>query len=110
MWNCTIVQGGSSVIWLVFLGDFGTKICYFIRKNMAENGPLVFCTVLYSKYDEKLGNHERKNIEIVRLCSNLQYQVYLSLPDAKGQIISECPYEIIVWTKIATKKFPRFLS
>ena len=44
------------------LGDFGTKICYFIRKNMAENGPLVFRTVLYSKYDEKLGNHERKTL------------------------------------------------
>ena len=27
----------------------------------------------------------------------------------KGQIISECPYEIIVFPKIATKKFPRFL-
>ena len=27
----------------------------------------------------------------------------------KGQIISECPYEITVWTKIPTKKFPRFL-
>ena len=27
----------------------------------------------------------------------------------KGQIISECPYEIIVWTKIPTKKLPRFL-
>ena len=40
------------------LGDFGTKICYFIRKNTAENGPLVFRTVPYSKYDEKLGNHE----------------------------------------------------
>ena len=29
---------------------------------------------------------------------------------SKGQIISECPYEIIVYPKIATKKFPRFLS
>ena len=29
--------------------------------------------------------------------------------DGKGQIISECPYEIIVYPKIATKKFPRFL-
>ena len=28
---------------------------------------------------------------------------------AKGQIISECPYEKIVYPKIATKKFPRFL-
>ena len=44
------------------LGDFGTKICYFIRKNMAENGPLAFRTVLYSNYDEKLGNHERKTL------------------------------------------------
>ena len=30
--------------------------------------------------------------------------------DPKGQIISECPYEKIVYPKIATKKFPRFLS
>ena len=57
----TIVHGGS-VIWQRKLGDFGTKICYFIRINMAENGPLVFRTVLYSKYDEKLGNHERKTL------------------------------------------------
>ena len=28
---------------------------------------------------------------------------------SKGQIISECPYEIIVYPKITTKKFPRFL-
>ena len=28
---------------------------------------------------------------------------------AKGQIISECSYEIIICPKIATKKFPRFL-
>ena len=27
----------------------------------------------------------------------------------KGQIISECPYKIIVYPKITTKKFPRFL-
>ena len=27
----------------------------------------------------------------------------------KGQIISECPYEIIVSSKIPTKKCPRFL-
>ena len=27
----------------------------------------------------------------------------------KGQLISKCPYEKSVWTKIATKIFPRFL-
>ena len=29
---------------------------------MAKNGPLEFCTVLYSNYDEKLGNHEIKTL------------------------------------------------
>ena len=31
------------------------------------------------------------------------------LTTAKGQLISKCPYEKSVWTKIATKIFPRFL-
>ena len=31
----------------------------------------------------------------------------LELP-AKGQLISECLFEKIVWTKIATKKFDNF--
>ena len=35
------------------------------------------------------------------------YSIYST--SSKGQIISECPYEIIVWTKIPMKKFPRFL-
>ena len=43
-------------------GVFGTKICYFIKKNMAENGPLEFHTILYSKYDEKVGNHQRNTL------------------------------------------------
>ena len=27
----------------------------------------------------------------------------------KGQLISKCPLGVIVWTKIPTKKLPRFL-
>ena len=27
---------------------------------------------------------------------------------AKGQLISKCPFGVIVWTKIATKKFDNF--
>ena len=57
----TIVEGGSGIMAIMF-GVFGTKICYFIRKNMAKNGLLVFRTVLYSKYDEKLGNYKRKTL------------------------------------------------
>ena len=46
-------------------GVFGTKICYFIKENMTKNGPLVFRTVLCSKYDEKLGNCQRKTLRQV---------------------------------------------
>ena len=28
---------------------------------------------------------------------------------SKGQLISECPFGVIVWTKIPTKKFDKFL-
>ena len=28
---------------------------------------------------------------------------------AKGQLISKCPFDAIVWTKIPTKKIPGFL-
>ena len=43
--------------------------------------------------------------------SNNSSEMYLDNNDEadKGQIISECPYEIIVSPKIPTKKFPRFL-
>jgi hypothetical protein len=51
---------------------------------MAENVPLEFRTVLYSNYDEKLGNHERKTFVLVSFCSKPQYQVYFSLPHAEN--------------------------
>ena len=40
----------------------------------------------------------------------LDFDCYLiTLAPSKGQLISKCPYEKSVWTKIATKIFPRFL-
>ena len=41
-------------------GVFCTNICYFIEENMTKNGPLVFRTVLCSKYDEKMGNYQKR--------------------------------------------------
>ena len=58
---CTIVDGGSGIMAKKF-GVFCTKICYFIEENMTKNGPLVFRTVLCSKYDEKMGNYQRKTM------------------------------------------------
>ena len=42
---------------------FFTKICYFIEKTIKKS-PLVIRTVLGSKYDEKMGNYQRKNNEM----------------------------------------------
>ena len=44
----------------------------------------------------------------VRNCQ-INREKFIKFMFSKGQIISECPYEIIVYPKIATKKFPRFL-
>ena len=41
-------------IWLKILGDLSTKSCYFIRKNIAGNGPLVFRSVLCLNLCQKL--------------------------------------------------------
>ena len=53
--QCTIADGGPGIMAKIF-GVFGTKTCSFIKENRTKNGPLVFCTVLCSKHDEKLGN------------------------------------------------------
>ena len=44
-----------------------------------------------------------------RKTSQEKLDQFCFIADIKGQIISECPYEIIVYPKIATKKFLRFL-
>ena len=60
--------------------------------------------VIYPKYSKD--SNESCNFDVFyRQGSNENF-----FGDAKGQIISECPYEKIVCPKIATKKFLRFLS
>ena len=49
---------------------------------------------------------KKKEKELLDLAVDILSSI---LGNSKGQIISECPYEIIVYPKIATKKFPRFL-
>ena len=47
-------------------------------------------------------NHNEKRLFSAKVLGHLfEY--------AKGQLISECPYEKSVLSKIPTKKFPRFL-
>ena len=46
-------------IWLKILGDFGTKISYFIRENIAGNGPVVFRSVLCLNLCQKLDFNDK---------------------------------------------------
>jgi hypothetical protein len=49
-------------------------------------------------------------IDSTKIMRQIYHLIYAFLVlGVKGQIISECPYDIIVCPKIATKKFPRFL-
>ena len=51
-------------------------------------------------------------------CLNVDLTIYTAIGTVrctfdlgivKGQLISKCPFGVIVWTKIATKIFPGFL-
>ena len=51
-------------------------------------------------------------------CQNVDLTIYTTigivsctfdLGIVKGQLISKCPFGVIVWTKIPTKNFPGFL-
>ena len=51
-------------------------------------------------------------------CQNVDLTIYTTigivrctfdLGIVKGQLISKCPFGVIVWTKIPTKSFPGFL-
>ena len=68
---------------------------------------------IFLKHDikEEFGSWVTKLMYQFNRMSKKDQKDFLKLPTKpKGQIISECPYEIIVYPKIATKKFPRFLS
>ena len=53
----------------------------------------------------------RENLKVGTLEFELVEQVNLSVKivNFKGQLISKCPFGVIVWTKIPTKFFPGFL-
>ena len=51
-----------------------------------------------------------KKIKVGKFQKVFQFRPIKKKPNQiKGQIISECPYEIIVSPKIPKEKFPRFL-
>ena len=66
---------------------------------------------LIQKGFDPIGKIKPTNTHENQSSTSLPTFQYVEIPaTTKGQIISECPYEIIVYPKFATKKFPRFLS
>ena len=91
--------------------DFGrlpkTNLTSWKQKNLAMLG-------LKNQNREKLRIFQNKQNEI--LWSTGPPEHILTGEDwpfknghSRGQLISKCPFGVIVWTKIPTKKFPRFL-
>ena len=60
--------------------------------------PVPQCVPLY---------HPRPPVSISSCQRNLM-ETYHNEANTKGQLISKCPFGVIVWTKIATKKFDNF--
>merc|ERR1712051_442253 len=48
----------------------------------------------------------KASIRTIRKCSKMDGQKYI--PNTKGQFISKCPFDFIVWTKLPTKLFLNF--
>ena len=63
------------------------------------------------EYPKNIGIDEacirKANTATVKLCDKEQFGVREPFP--KGQLISKCPFGVIVWTKIPIKNFPGFL-
>ena len=86
-----------------FLSNYSWQ--YKIKSNLIFDFLFIFEKQLFLSNCKRQGGFLCWNTmaEIPKFCSR-SFFCFL-----KGQIISECPYEIIVYPKIATKKFPRFL-
>ena len=105
-----------------FTGCMKDKI---IKNKYKPNECLVLslndCKTLFKEYfeefltfvDLKLIPEDNQQEMIDTFKTSFDFAILLSknsLPILlKGQLISKCPYEKSVWTKIATKIFPRFL-
>ena len=81
---------GAAILWLfsmLFLSDFFCKVIY--------QGVMSTCRVWLN----------RESFSV--LWTTVSGTVFLYF---KGQLISKCPFGVIIWTKIPMKFFPGFLS
>ena len=65
--------------------------------------------MLFTKSLQPFNSSPTNSKTVVTLTTQKRFERNLAIAYAKGQLISKCPFGVIVWTKIPTKKFPEFL-
>ena len=125
-------KGGTANVMLIlrqipgFKETFDNQVIHFLKWNGFKSPTIhdfedtsAQLSLCIYRYHITLGDKRRLPIIFNLFSHNLTWSIYnlkktrisFDMRDIvfKGQIISECPYEIIVYPKIATKKFLRFL-
>ena len=82
------------------------KFCSLCKHNQYLY-PAMFSNLLFLINDQKHCRNSTSKSTLFKEACNKTVTYQLAL--AKGQSISKCPFGVIVWTKIPTKIFPRFL-
>ena len=83
-------------------------LCHYHRNKPSQTFGHV-CHQINTRMDKSEFLKPLKVSYILKGARNFQKSPSFLNPQTKGQLISKCPYEVAVWTKIATKIFPRFL-
>ena len=76
---------------------------YYVYENLPNNYPAPDEVI-----NDFLNNLGVDNQQISEQIDQTTFQRETHTP-VKGQLISKCPFGVIVWTKIPTKNFPKFL-
>ena len=78
------------------------------NNELANFTSLFGVSTSFSAIYQRVSSKQRKRTMHIS-CSPVSKSEKYVLLCTKGQLISKCPFDVIVWTKIPTKKFPRFL-
>ena len=81
------------------------------KRNNKFNTNLDTTRVKLLRYQTSLSSEVQVNFNSIFLTKNLNQGIVdkYSIISTKGQLISKCPFGVIVWTKIQTKNFLGFL-
>ena len=90
--------------------NISLKESYFFSESPTPQRERISIGILYKEDPDE---HIKILVERCNQQKQIHLKYYVPITNSvltKGQLISKCPYEKSVLSKIPTKKFPRFLS